>query len=199
MEPTIQYYENNAASFAEGTKTVDFTVIQNIFINFLPCGGRVLDFGCGSGRDTKYFLEHGFSVEAIDGSIELCRIASEYTGIEVRHMFFQKLSEHEKYDGIWACASILHLKRQEIPEVLEKMITATKPGGIIYLSFKYGDFEGERNGRYFTDMTESSMEELLLQFPTIMVEKQWISGDVREGRGDERWLNMILRKEEDDQ
>ena len=194
MEPTIQYYENNAVSFAEGTKTVDFTVIQNIFMDFLPRGGCVLDFGCGSGRDTKYFLEHGFSVEAIDGSIELCRIASEYTGIEVRHMFFRELSECEKYDGIWACASILHLKRQEIPEVLEKMITATKPGGIIYLSFKYGDFEGERNGRYFTDMTESSMEELLLQFPAIMVEKQWISGDVREGRGDERWLNMILRK-----
>ena len=195
MEPTIQYYENNAASFAEGTKTVDFTVIQNIFMDFLPRGGCVLDFGCGSGRDAKYFLEHGFSVEAIDGSIELCRIASEYTGIEVRHMFFRELSECEKYDGIWACASILHLKRQEIPEVLEKMITATKPGGIIYLSFKYGDFEGERNGRYFTDMTESSMEELLLQFPTIMVEKQWISGDVRKDRGDERWLNMILRKE----
>ena len=194
MEPTIQYYENNAVSFAEGTRAVDFAAIQNLFLNFLPRGGYILDFGCGSGRDTKYFLEHGFRVDAIDGSKELCRFASDYTGIRVRHMLFQELSEREKYDGIWACASILHLKKQEIPSVLEKMITATKPGGIIYLSFKYGDFEGERNGRYFTNMTESSMEELLLQFPTIMVEKQWISGDVREDRGDERWLNMILWK-----
>ena len=135
-----------------------------------------------------------YQVDAVDGSEQLCRIASEYTGIKVRQMLFQELDEKEKYDGIWACASIVHVKREELPEIICKMGLAAKAKGIIYLSFKYGDFEGERNGRYFTDMTEESVAELLVDFPEFRVEKQWITGDVRAGRGDERWLNMIIRK-----
>ena len=158
MDKTITYYNEKTEEFISGTIDVDFTYIQNIFLSYLPVGAKILDFGCGSGRDTKYFLEHGYDVDAIDGSEELCKRASEYTGIPVRHMYFQELSEVETYDGIWACASILHLKKEEIAPVLEKMITATKPGGILYVSFKYGDFEGEINGRYFTYMTERTMD-----------------------------------------
>lgn len=149
---------------------------------------------CGSGRDTKYFLEQGHQVEAVDGSAELCRLASEYTGIPVKQFLFQELDETEKYDGIWACASILHLKKCELPGVLEKICRALKTNGVAYLSFKYGDFEGERNGRYFTDMTETSAGELLTAVPELKLEKQWISGDVRTDRGNEKWLNLILRK-----
>ena len=93
-------------------------------------------------------------MEAIDGSEELCKIASEYTGISVKQMMFHELSGVEKYDGIWACASILHLEKGDLPDVLQKMANALKTGGVIYTSFKYGDFEGERNGRYFTYLTE---------------------------------------------
>ena len=194
MQNTIDYYEQNAKSFIEGTLNVDFAEIQHIFLKLLPEKATILDFGCGSGRDTKHFLEQGYSVDAIDGSLELCRAASDYTGIKVKHMYFHELDDYEKYDGIWACASVLHLEKKELPEVLRKMSAATKKNGIIYLSFKYGNFEGERNGRYFTDMTEKSMKELLDAFPEFTVEKQWITGDVRVGRGDEKWLNMILRK-----
>ena len=194
MVNTIDHYNRNAQNFIDGTVSVDFTQIQNIFLELLPKDARILDFGCGSGRDTKYFLDRGYQVDAMDGSVELCRVASEYTGIHVKHMFFQELTEVEKYDGIWACASILHVKKAELPDIIRKMSLATKENGIIYVSFKYGDYEGERNGRYFTDMTEISMKELLDDFPELEVEKQWITGDVRAGRGDERWLNMILRK-----
>lgn len=194
MVNTIDYYNRNVQSFIDGTVSVDFTRIQNIFLELLPKDARILDFGCGSGRDTKFFLDCGYQVDAIDGSMELCRAASEYTGIHVKHMLFQELTEVEKYEGIWACASILHVKKAELPDIVRKMSLATKENGIIYVSFKYGDYEGERNGRYFTDMTEISMKELLDNFPELEVEKQWITGDVRAGRGDERWLNMILRK-----
>lgn len=194
MENTIDYYNENAKSFIEGTVSVDFTQIQNLFLEFLPEGARILDFGCGSGRDTKYFLDLGYQVDAVDGAIELCKAASEYTGITVKHMYFQDLDETEKYDGIWACASILHAKKEELPDIIHKMSSATKANGIIYVSFKYGNFEGKRNGRYFTDMTENMMTALLAGIPELKVEKQWITGDVRAGRGDERWLNMILRK-----
>lgn len=194
MKKTIDYYNENAKSFIDGTVFVDFAHIQNLFLELLPERARILDFGCGSGRDTKYFLEQGYIVDATDGSLELCKAASEYTGVTVKHMLFRELNEVEIYDGIWACASVLHVKKVELPEIIRKMSSATKANGIIYLSFKYGDFEGERNGRYFTDMTEDSIVELLIDFPELKVEKQWVTGDVRAGRGDERWLNMILRK-----
>lgn len=194
MGNTIDYYNQNAKKFIDGTVSVDFRGIQNMFLELLPEHARILDFGCGSGRDTKYFLEQGCMVDAVDGSSELCKAASEYTGITVKHMFFHELNEVELYDGIWACASVLHAKREELPEIIRKMSLATKENGIIYLSFKYGEFEGEKNGRYFTDMTEDSMAEMLMDFPELKVEKQWITGDVRAGREDERWLNLILRK-----
>lgn len=194
MPNTIDFYNQNTQTFIDSTLSVDFSVIQNMFLESLPQNAHILDFGCGSGRDSKYFIDKGHQVDAIDGSIELCKAASEYTGIDVKHMLFHELNEVEKYDGIWACASVLHARKEELPEIFRKMCRAIKMNGIIYVSFKYGDFEGERNGRYFTDMTEESMLDLLKCIPELKVEKQWITGDVRAGRGDERWLNMILRK-----
>ena len=133
---TLNYYNQNADTFFSGTVSVDFTQTQNKFLNYLNVGDYILDFGCGSGRDTKYFMEAGMKVDAIDGSEEMCRIASEYTGIEVQQMLFQELNAHDKYDGIWACASILHLPKNELKSVLQKMATALKKHGIIYASFK---------------------------------------------------------------
>ncbi len=191
---TLTYYNQNAHPFAASTVSVDFTATQARFIAHLPQGGTVLDFGCGSGRDTKHFLTQGFQVTATDGSEELCKLASEYTGIPVKQMLFQELDEVEQYDGIWACSSILHLPLEELISVLEKMATALKPHGIIYTSFKYGDFAGERNGRYFTDMTETTYAALMQNIASLETEEQWITSDVRPGRGEEKWLNVILRK-----
>ncbi|MCD8110759.1 MAG: class I SAM-dependent methyltransferase, partial [Clostridiales bacterium] len=171
-----------------------FHEVEDRFLYYLQSRAIILDFGCGSGRDTKYFLEHGFHVDAIDGSEELCRYASVYTGISVKCMLFQELEEYEKYDGIWACASILHVSKRELPDIFRKMISALKPNGIIYISFKYGDFEGERNGRYFSDFTEESFLEFLVQFSEMHIIEKWISLDIRPERGDEKWLNLILRK-----
>ena len=126
MQKTIDYYNTNAKQFAETTAFVKFHNMQRKFLEKLPKGSVILDFGCGSGRDTKYFMEQGYRVEAIDGSVELCRLASEYTGIEVKHMYFQELSELDKYDGIWACSSILHLPVGELEDVLKKMEAALK-------------------------------------------------------------------------
>jgi SAM-dependent methyltransferase len=194
LDKTINYYDTNAKEFVEGTLNVDFKVTQDKFINKLPAKGYILDFGCGSGRDTKYFLAKDFNVDAIDGSIELCKIASEYTNIKVRHMYFNELSIVNKYDGIWACSSILHLSLDDLVDVFKRMSKALKDEGIIYTSFKYGDFSGERNGRFFTDMTEDSFAKLIANVDNLKVEEQWITADVRPQRGNEKWLNLILRK-----
>ena len=191
---TLNYYNSNAAVFSETTKNVDFSEVQQIFTNYLSLDASVLDFGCGSGRDTRYFIDHGYHVTATDGSEVICKMATDYTGIQVKQMLFEELDDRNQYDGIWACASILHLSREELPDIFRKMHRALKKNGIIYTSFKYGTFEGERNGRYFTDFTEELFEEFARQISGLQIEKMWITGDVREGRDDERWLNILLRK-----
>ena len=194
MDKTIEYYNQNADMFAQGTRLVDFMVVQERFRKMLPVGSRILDFGCGSGRDTKYFLEKGYRVEATDGSSELCKLASAFTGIEVKEMLSQDLDASGKYEGIWACSSILHLSKRELLPVIRKMCDALKDNGVIYTSFKYGDFEGERNGRYFTDFTEATFDKFIKVIQELTIEEEWITSDVRPGRGEEKWLNLILRK-----
>ncbi len=191
---TLAYYDNHADEFYKNTVDIEFATMQEQFLIKLQKHSYILDFGCGSGRDTKYFLEQGYYVDAIDGSEELCKLASKYTGIKVKKMFFQELAEADKYDGIWACSSILHLPIGELAEVMRKMVLALKEQGIIYTSFKYGTFAGERNGRFFTDMTEYTFAELLSEIEDLEVEEQWTTSDVRPGRGEEKWLNLILRK-----
>lgn len=194
MNTTINYYNLNAKKFIENTQNADMHLTQDKFLQLLPESASILDFGCGSGRDTKYFLEKGYQVVATDGSAELCRLASSFTGIKVKEMLFQELDEIGVYDGIWACSSILHLPKQELLPVIRKMCIALKDNGVIYTSFKYSNFEGERNGRHFTDFTEDTFREFIKVIPELMIEDQWITLDVRPGRGEEKWLNLILQK-----
>ena len=204
VSATIGYYDEHAREFAADTVGVEFSAMQEKFASMLPPGASVLDFGCGSGRDARSFLERGFHVAATDGSAELCRIASRLTGLDVRNELFQDLADISEYDGIWACSSILHLPKEELADVLTKMLAALRPGGIIYTSFKYGTFEGVRNGRYFTDFTVATFCDFIRAIggagadagatPRIEVIECWTSGDVRPGRGDEKWLNLLLGK-----
>ena len=194
MDQTIDYYNINAENFIENTRNVDMYLAQDKFLHLLNEGATILDFGCGSGRDTRYFMDKGYRVTATDGSAELCRRASTFTGIEVKEMMFQELDDMGTYDGIWACSSILHLPKNELLSVIRKMCNALKSSGVIYTSFKYGDFEGKRNGRYFTDFREETFQEFMKGIPELTIEDYWITDDVRPGRGDERWLNLILRK-----
>lgn len=194
MTKTLTYYNQNAQTFISHTQTVNFQDTQERFLSCLPPGSRILDFGCGSGRDTRYFLQQGYSVDAIDGSEELCRLASQYTGIPVRQMLFQDLDCQDTYDGIWACASILHLRMDALTDVFYKMTAALHDGGTLYTSFKLGSFRGERNGRYFTDFDEEGFREFAEQFPALRVRDLWITADVRPGREEEQWLNIILHK-----
>ena len=196
QQNTINYYNFNAKQFFETTALVPFHGMQQKFLDKLTENANILDFGCGSGRDTKYFIEQGYHVDAMDGSVELCKLAGEYTGIEVKRMYFQELSDVEKYDGIWACSSILHLPLLELEEVLKKIERALRNGGIVYTSFKYGIFSGERNGRFFTDMTEDKFAELLKKVPALFLEEQWVTSDVRPGREEEKWLNILLKKQD---
>ena len=190
---TLDYYNRNAQRFTGDTLEVEFSNIQDSFLTLLPPGALILDFGCGSGRDSRYFLQKGYQVEACDGSEEMVKAATQNTGIPVKQMLFSELDEQERYDGIFACASILHVPSAELPDIIGKMKKAVKKGGILYVSFKYGTFEGTRNGRYFTDLTEESLKQILDQVGGLDIIRTGITGDARPGREDEKWLNVLLR------
>lgn len=194
MNKTIEYYNINSSSFVNSTKDVKFNEMQNMLLKHLKKGDHILDLGCGSGRDSKAFLEQGYKVTSVDGSKKLCEIASEYIGKEVVYSTFQEFKINIKFDGIWACASLLHLQYNELKEVMKNLSNMLKVNGYFYLSFKYGEFEGERNERYFTDMTEEKFKELIKYIPGYELIETHITGDAREGREDEKWLNIILKR-----
>lgn len=187
------YYQHHAQAFFDGTVNVDMSSLYECFTRYLPPGAKVLDAGCGSGRDAKAFQEMGHQVEAFDASSEMVALAIQHTGLSVQQKSFADVSAQQEYDGIWCCASLLHVPAQELPSVMPKLADALKPNGIWYVSFKYGDNERENDGRRFTDMNESSLERLLEAVPQITIETMWTTQDKRPQR-DEVWLNALLRK-----
>lgn len=190
----LDYYESNAKEYFKKTVNVNFAETRAAFLDNLEDGAYILDFGCGSGRDAKAFKDAGYRVDALDGSAELCRLASDYAKMEVKHMCFTDFHEKETYDGIWACASLLHLPYDALKEVVGRLCTGLKENGILYASFKYGNFEGVRDGRYYTDFNEEKTERLLREVPGLQLEKQWVSMDALPGRDGVRWLNFLGRK-----
>ena len=193
INKTLTYYNTNAHRFTSDTLDVEFSTIQDSFLAQLPAGALILDFGCGSGRDSRYFLQKGYRVEACDGSEEMVKAATRNAGIPVKKMLFSELNEENRYDGLFACASILHVPSKDLPDIFTRMKKAVKKGGILYVSFKYGTFEGIRNGRYFTDLTEESLHAILDRVGGLDIIRTGITGDARPGREDEKWLNVLLR------
>ena len=191
---TISYYNQNAEEFVRNTINADMSAIREEFLMMIPRGGMILDLGCGSGRDSKSFIDSGYKVVMIDGSIELCKAAQELTKQEVICSTFQEYQPKEIFDGIWACASLLHLQRNNIFEVVKRLANHLNVGGCFYMSFKYGNFSGERNGRYFTDLNEYEFNNIVFKIDDLKVYKMIITNDVRINRIDEKWLNVYLNK-----
>ena len=190
---TIDYYNKHAEEFTASTFEVDMESLYQPFLAELPEGARILDVGCGSGRDTLAFKNKGYQVDAIDYSEELVKKATRLTGIPIKLKSFYEVDDYEAYDGIWACASLLHCERSRLAEVLEKMVQALKPNGVIYISFKYGDSDRDKDGRKFTDLDENQAEALLEQFDNVQHIQQWVTLDQRPDR-QEKWLNLLWKK-----
>ena len=161
---TLDYYNKNASEYFEQTLNGNFAENYEKFLSRIPRNAYILDFGCGSGRDSKYFIENGYKVKAIDGSIEMCKLASEYIRQEVECMKFDELNEESIYDGIWACSSILHVEKEQLGNILEKMITALKEKGIIYTSFKKGVKDEIKEGKYYNYLTKEKLEEIIEKY-----------------------------------
>ena len=158
---TLEYYNKNAKIYCEQTLEGNMQENYDKFLQHLPSYAYILDFGCGSGRDSKYFIEKGYKVKAIDGSIEMCKLASKYINQEVICMNFEELKDINTYDGIWACSSILHVEKENLSGILIKMINALKVNGIIYTSFKIGEGFEIKEGKYYNYLTKNEMIQIL--------------------------------------
>lgn len=190
---TIDYYNKHAEEFTASTFEVDMESLYQPFLVELQEGARILDVGCGSGRDTLAFKNKGYQVDAIDYSEELVKKATRLTGIPVKLQSFYEIDADEAYYGIWACASLLHCERTRLKEVIGKLLSALKPNGVLYMSFKYGNSDREKEGRQFTDLNEAQAEILLEQLENVQQIRQWITVDKRAERT-EQWLNLLWKK-----
>lgn len=194
MTMPTSFYDGNARDYFDRTVGVDTSSLYELFVSLTPGGGRILDAGCGSGRDSLAFLRMGYDVTAFDGSEALAKMASDLTGLPVVQMLFQEISFEEEFDGIWACASLLHVPKSEIHDVFRRFTRALKPGGHWYISFKYGEGELAADDRLFNNYTPRSLGELIAEFPQLAIDQVWSSPDLRLGREDENWLNAIVHK-----
>ena len=195
MDNTLNYYAKNTEEFIASTLEADMSETQKKFVSLLPKGGNILDLGCGSGRDSLCFLQQGFQVTAVDGSEELAKFAGELIGQGVVVADFKDLVlPKASFDAIWASASLLHVHSEALPGILAKVIDLAKPGAVFYMSFKYGDYEGERGGRYYTDLNEARFADLMLKSGrSLEIIEQWVAKDVRPDKP-ELWLNTFARK-----
>ncbi len=187
------YYEKNAESYIEETIKCNMEEQYKLFTKYLIPKAKILDIGFGSGRDIEYFISKGYQAEGIDVTKAFVKNMQE-KGYTVYLKAAEDLDFINYYDAIWACASLLHVKKDCLNEVMEKCALALKENGIIYCSFKYGDFEGIKNGRYFNYLNEKDINEILKNTNLNLLEMV-ITNDVREDRKDEKWLNLVLRKE----
>lgn len=206
MNRTISYYDKHAEEFCRETKDADMSFCGDKFLNLLERknsthnienDGRlnihILDAGCGSGRDAMAFLDAGYQVTAMDASTKICKEAEKLLNRRVLCLRFEGLTFEQEFDGIWACASLLHVSNKEIDDVLKRLFYALKENGILYASFKYGDGERAVKERFFNDYNETTLKALMIK-NGFCIEDMFMMQDVREDRKMERWINVLAGK-----
>ncbi|ROR21917.1 methyltransferase family protein [Mobilisporobacter senegalensis] len=188
------YYNRHAGVYYENTVDLDMTEILEQFIELLPESSTVLDLGCGSGRDSLYFIEKGYDVTSIDGAKELCELAQIHIGQDVLCMTYEDMDFKEVFDGVWACASLVHITRTDMDSILDKITDSLKPHGVLYMSFKYGEYSGVKDGIYYTEYKTRMMRELIASHENLEIIEIFKTNDIRPERKEQEWLNVFLRK-----
>jgi len=191
---SVEFYNNNAEDFFYNTVNADMSATYSLFEeNLSDVDGEILDLGCGSGRDAKHFIDKGYEVTALDLSPVLAEKASKYIGQKVIIGDMKDLDYKDRFIGIWACASLLHLTENEVLETIKRCHKALKKDGVLYASFKYGENNYEKDGRSFTCFTRDKFLNLIEELD-FYYKATFETGDVRLGRENEKWLNVILKK-----
>lgn len=192
---SIGYYNKYAAKVYEETVDQDMSEIMAVFLEHLEEGDTILDLGCGSGRDSRIFYDRGYDVTPMDASEAMCKLAEIHSGLPVLFLTYEEMDFDSVFDGVWACASLLHVPKKEMSGILTKIARSLRDGGVLYMSFMLGEFEGFRGERYFSDYTQGSMEELLKDNDRFDTIKVWETKVVESGYSDIKWINVLAKKQ----
>lgn len=196
IKDSINYYETYAEDFVASTVNVDMSKLYAEFERYLKPGCRIMDLGCGSGRDSRYFSEKGYDVVAVDPSSVMCKRTKEFAGVITYTLKAEEVLFEDEYDAVWACASLLHISKENQEFVLRKVCRALRQDGILYCSWEYGNQERLENGRNFTDLDEKELNHILLEISDLKLIKSWVTTDMRSNRQEQKWLNVLLRNSE---
>ena len=196
IDKTINYYNENAETFYQNTVDIDLEPFYEKFLRYIPDKGRILDVGCGSGRDSLYFINNGYDVTSIDASEEMVKLSSALTGQSTIHLRIEDIDYQNKFNGIWACASLLHIEKNLTEKVLISLGNALKKNGVLYASYKYGANTSILEGRYYNNFDESSFGAVIANIKKLDIVNQWTTDDLRPSRENEKWLNVLLEKNE---
>lgn len=195
MCDTIRIYDEICEEYARKTESIVLKELWDMFACRIPERGKILDLGCGSGRDSIYFRSIGFEIVALDASPKMCQIAYRYLKDNVVCGNILDLCYDREFDGIWACASMLHIPRKDQQLAWKTIVKALRQNGYAYVSYKYGGFEGRRNRLYYLDMTEERLMEMLDKIDQLQVEKVWKTIDIHyEDKKPEIWLHCLVRR-----
>ena len=188
---STEFFNISAKDFYERTVCFDFKNLYELLLERIEKKAHILDAGCGSGRDPKYFLDQGYKVSAFDASSEMVKLASALTGEPIKTKMFHEMTEENVYDGIWACASLLHVPLQDLQETMQVMNRSLKQGATFYASFKLGSIERQKEGRHFTDLNEDMLKTIINKIDNLKLDRTWITKDVRNNKREE-WLNILM-------
>ncbi|MFW7382178.1 MAG: class I SAM-dependent methyltransferase [Oligoflexus sp.] len=191
---SVRWYDQHAQDFFDSTINVEMGGLYSRFLKTMQPKAKILDAGCGAGRDTLFFSMQGYDVQAFDAAPILVELVRKHTGINVQVMRFEDLKCQDEFDGVWACASLLHFDKHELERALARLFAALKVGGVLYTSFKYGTEIYERDGRQFYPFNEESFIEVITAHMHVELDSIWITHDVRKERTDEKWLNCLVRR-----
>ena len=194
MNQTIDYYNKNSEKFYKNTVHIDLSELYPKFLRHIPDNGTILDLGCGSGRDSLYFLEKGYIITSVDASEEMVRLSSELTGQKTQYLRMQDIEFKNEFNGIWACASLLHIDKKLTESVFNILCNALRDNGVLYASYKYGKGTSILGDRYYNNYDETSFAEVIDNVNNFEILTYWITKDLRPDRIDEKWLNVILKK-----
>ena len=191
---TRSYYDIHAKEYAELTVKADMSPAYDRFLAYLPAGACILDAGCGSGRDSLCFITKGYDVTMLDASAGMCRCSEALTGKKALHMAFDEINFENRFDGIWACASLLHVSEKELESVLTKFYRALRAGGVLYASWKYGETDRQDGERFYCDMTEEKLKSVLARVGLFVCLDCWVAEDALPLGREQKWLNAVLGK-----
>lgn len=191
---TLAFYDKNATCYALQTERANLRPLYDRFLSLLPSGGRILDIGCGGGRDLRAFKASGFECIGVDPSARLAQIASEYSACEVIVARAQDLCFEEEFDGAWACASLLHICRSDLPLTLSRIYKALRPGGVLFLSMQAGCGNSDAaDGRFYERYSIAELASVVLSASLEIID-QWTTPDALPGRKSISWINLLARR-----